>query len=190
MLARAAIELADSKILAIKGLGGFHLAVRADDEEAVTRLRRRKMREAKPLAVMCADVAAVKQLAEVDDGEEDMLTSPAAPIVLLKKKSSAPLAESVCGDHRRVGVMLAYTPLHVLLVDERGRLGVAALVMTSGKASDEPICLHNDEAVQRLANIADLWLLHDRDIWVQNPAYRGPPVPHPEDCDEEGYERE
>jgi hydrogenase maturation protein HypF len=163
-LESAAGLLAAGKIVAIKGLGGFHLAVRADNEQAVQRLRRRKGREAKPLAVMVADLAAARQLGDIGEAEADLLTSPASPIVLLERKSGGGLASAVCGDHRRVGVMLAYTPLHQLLLQELAGQGITTLVMTSGNASDEPICLENDQALERLGGIADALLLHDRDI--------------------------
>lgn len=164
ILAAAADRLARGAIVAVKGLGGFHLAVRADDQEAVARLRTRKGREGKPLAVMAADLDAARRLARVSAAEAELLQSPAAPIVLLERRADAPLAEGVCAGHRRVGVMLAYTPLHILLLDELAGRGVGCLVMTSGNAGDEPICLDNDEARTRLQGIADHWLLHDRGI--------------------------
>ena len=164
-LTETAHLLAAGKIVAIKGLGGFHLAVRADDEKAVGRLRRRKNREAKPLAVMVRDLKAASTLALVGEAEARLLTSPAAPIVLLEKRAAAHLAATaVSAGHRRLGVMLAYTPLHILLLEALAPLGVTALVMTSGNAGNEPICLGNEEALTRLEGIADHWLLHDRDI--------------------------
>jgi hydrogenase maturation protein HypF len=163
-LTAAADLLEKGRILAVKGLGGFHLAVRADDQEAVIRLRRRKNREAKPLAVMCANLATARMLARMSPAEEEALTAAAAPIVLLEKRGQAPLAPDICQGHRRVGVMLAYTPLHSLLLGLLADRGIHALVMTSGNASDEPICLDNDQARARLEGIADAWLLHDRGI--------------------------
>jgi len=164
-LQTAAGLLAVGRILAIKGLGGFHLAVRADDDQAVQRLRRRKNREAKPLAVMTANLDVARKLGIVGDAEEDLLVSPRSPIVLVEKTAGGNLvAASVAAGHRRLGVMLPYTPLHHLLFDKLGAVGVHALVMTSGNAGDEPICLDNDEAKTRLRGIADSWLLHDRDI--------------------------
>jgi hydrogenase maturation protein HypF len=164
-LAAAAAALAAGWIVAIRGLGGFHLAVRADDDVAVARLRMRKHRAAKPLALMVADLEAARTLAEVTIDEEAALLSAAAPIVLLRRrKSGTPLAPSVAPGHRRVGVMLASTPLHLLLFDRVRELGVESLVMTSGNAADEPVCIGNDEALERLHGIADAWLLHDREI--------------------------
>ncbi len=163
-LAAAADALTAGLIVAVRGLGGFHLAVRADDEAAVARLRRRKHRVAKPLAVMVADLAAARRLAIVTADEEDMLASPAAPIVLLEQRVGAPVAAPVAPGHRRLGVMLPPTPLHLLLFDEVTARGLGALVMTSGNVADEPICIGNDEALARLRGIADRWLLHDRPI--------------------------
>lgn len=163
-LAAAAEALAEGLIVAVRGLGGFHLAVRADDEEAVARLRRRKHRVAKPLAVMVADVAAARRLAFVSADEEAVLASPAAPIVLLETRAGAAVAAAVAPGHRRLGVMLPPTPLHLLLFDEVVARGLGALVMTSGNVADEPICIDNDDALGRLRGIADRWLLHDRPI--------------------------
>jgi hydrogenase maturation protein HypF len=169
-LAEAAGLLLAGNILAIKGLGGFHLAVRGDDEAAVVRLRLRKNREAKPLAVMAASTdRACDLVGSVSQEEKALLESPQAPIVLVEYatdavQNSGRIAPSVAPGHARLGVMLPYTPLHHLLMAELGERGVHALVLTSGNASDEPICLDNDEAKTKLADIADYWLLHDRDI--------------------------
>ena len=163
----AAALLAEGRIVAVKGLGGFHLAVRADDSPAVARLRRRKGREAKPLAVMVTDLATARKVAQVTAMEAALLTRPEAPIVLLERLAGEPhglIAPEIAPGHRRLGIMLPYTPLHHLLLAELAKHGVAALVMTSGNASDEPLCLGNREAKQDLAEIADYWLLHDRDI--------------------------
>lgn len=175
-LAAAADLLAAGRVLAVKGLGGFHLAVRADQDAAVMRLRERKRREAKPLAVMVADVAAARRLVHLRPAEEDLLLSPAAPIVLCERLADSPVAAvvalsvspkvapAVAPDHRRLGLLLPYTPLHHLLLDRLAERGVTALVMTSGNAGGEPICLDNAQARERLAGIADAWLVHDRDI--------------------------
>ncbi len=159
----AARLLAAGQIAAIKGIGGFHLAVRADDEAAVARLRRRKRRQAKPLAVM-APADRVDALAAPTDAERAALAAPDAPIVLVTRRQGAPVAPSVAPRRRRLGVMLPYAPLHHLLFDALAPHGVSALVMTSGNLGDEPICLDDDEAMSRLSDIADLWLLHDRPI--------------------------
>jgi hydrogenase maturation protein HypF len=163
-VAGAAIESATALlegggILAIRGLGGFHLAVDASNEEAVLRLRRRKHREAKPLAVMVRDLAAARRLAAVSDAEGALLKSSARPIVLLAS-GQVGLAAAVAPGLAHVGVMLAYTPVHHLLLAGIER----PLVMTSGNLSDEPIAMTNDEALERLAGIADGFLLHDREI--------------------------
>jgi hydrogenase maturation protein HypF len=156
--------LANGRIAAIKGLGGFHLAVRADDTEAVTRLRRRKNREAKPLAVMAADLNAVRALAHADQRDLDLIQSPQAPIVLLRRQITPLICDAVAGDHQTVGVMLPYTPLHHLLFDKLRPYGIYALVMTSGNLSDEPICIDNLDAFNKLGQIADVCLTHNRDI--------------------------
>ncbi len=163
-LAGAAQLLAAGRILAIKGLGGFHLAVRADRQDAVERLRRRKGREAKPLAVMTADLAEAHRLGIISGAEIDLLCSPQAPIVLLEKQGSAPVCPAVATGHRRLGVMLPYTPLHHLLFAALKNPGIRTLVMTSGNPGSDPICLDNDGARNHLGGIADALLLHDRDI--------------------------
>ncbi len=166
-LATAARLLSEGKIVAIKGLGGFHLAVDACNEEAVGRLRERKNRESKPLAVMVANLLNVESFAQLGEAEAHLLGTPEAPIVLLEKIPAGgknQIAPLVAGGHRRLGVMLPYTPLHHVLFDSLAELDVTALVMTSGNNSDEPICLGNDEARKKLGPIADALLLHDRGI--------------------------
>ena len=160
-LARTAALLAEGHIVAVRGLGGFHLAADARSEEAVQRLRSRKGREAKPLAVMVRRLSEAKRLAHVSDVEAAILTSRERPIVVLKKREGAGLAPSVSPGLDSVGVMLAYTPMHVLLSEA---FGGRPLVMTSGNASEEPIATGNDEARVRLGAIADAFLLHDREI--------------------------
>lgn len=159
-LAQTARLLTAGKIVAIRGLGGFHLAVDATDEQAVARLRARKNREAKPFAIMVRRLADARQLAVVGDREAQLLTSRERPIVLLRKRRGSKLAHWVAPGLDTVGIMLAYTPLHHLLCDLVRR----PLVMTSGNRSDEPIAISNDDAQARLAAIADAFLLHDREI--------------------------
>ena len=156
----AADLLAAGRIVAIRGLGGFHLAVDATNEEAVARLRIRKQREAKPLAVMVRTLAEARRVGDVDPEEEALLVSRERPIVLLTRRIRSDVAPSVAPGLGSVGVMLAYTPLHHLLCDAVRR----PLVMTSGNRSDEPIATDNDDAKRRLAGIADAFLLHDREI--------------------------
>jgi len=158
---RAAAEaLRNGRIVAIRGLGGFHLAADATDDGAVLRLRSRKAREAKPLAVMVRTVDEARALGRVGPEEEGLLTAAERPIVLLEARADSPLAVSVAPGLSTVGVMTAYTPLHHLLLEEVGR----PLVMTSGNQTDEPIATGNQEALRRLGGIADLFLLHDREI--------------------------
>lgn len=164
VLERAAEALARHAVLAIRGLGGFHLTVRADVSSPVRELRRRKHRAGKPLAVMVPDLAAVRRLARPTAAEEMLLCSPTAPIVLVAKHPEARLAPEVAPGHRRVGLMLPPTPMHHLLCDALAVHGIEALVMTSGNRGEEPICIANDEARQRLAGIADAFVFHDRDI--------------------------
>ena len=156
-LERAVELLRDGAILAVKGLGGWHLACDAADEEAVARLRARKHREDKPFAVMTNDPGS---LAEVGVPEGELLRSPRRPIVLLRRRADAPVAGSVAPGNPWLGVMLPYTPLHHLLLADAG----GALVMTSGNRSDEPIAVDDAEAADRLGGIADVFLGHDRPI--------------------------
>jgi hydrogenase maturation protein HypF len=156
-LALAVDLLGGAAIVAVKGLGGYHLACDATDDAAVARLRARKHREAKPLAVMTDDPEAI---ADLDDRERDMLAGSAAPIVLVKRRNCSPIARSVAPDTEWLGLMLPYTPLHHLLCADLGR----PLVMTSGNRSDEPIATGDEEARERLGEIADAFLTHDRPI--------------------------
>jgi len=159
-LQSAAALLRSGQIVAVRGLGGFHLAVDATDAGAVARLRERKHREAKPLAVMVRTLAQARALGAVGPAEEALLESPQRPIVLLGRLSGAPLAAGVSPRLDTVGVMLAYTPMHHLLLEAVER----PLVMTSGNLSDEPIATGNAEARSRLAGVADAFLVHDREI--------------------------
>ncbi len=162
--AAAAVALLEKGlIVALKGLGGFHLAVDARNEQAVRRLRERKGREAKPFAVMMRNVELVRSCCEVSEGEGAALSSAQAPIVLLKKRECAVLSPSIAPGNDRLGVMLPYTPLHTLLFD--GNLDI--LVMTSANFSEEPIASENEEALLRLKGIADAFLVHDRPIWLK-----------------------
>jgi hydrogenase maturation protein HypF len=147
-------------ILAVKGLGGYHLAAAAGDESAVAALRARKHREEKPFAVMVADLPTARLLGEVGPEEEALLAGVRRPIVLLRRLAEAPLAAAVAPGNRSIGVMLPYTPLHHLLVTE-------PLVMTSGNLSDEPIAYRDADAFERLAPVADAFLTHDRPIHVR-----------------------
>jgi len=160
----AAVTLLNQgKILAIKGVGGFHLAVDAANEAAVARLRTRKYREEKPLAIMVKDIQAARALAELAPEEERLLASPQRPIVLVRKRAGAPLAPLVAPGMSTLGIMLPYAPLQHLLFEK----GFTALVMTSANQKDEPISIGNREAVARLSGIADGFLVHNRDILVR-----------------------
>jgi hydrogenase maturation protein HypF len=159
----AADSLRGGAIVAVKGLGGFHLACRADDEAVVGALRSRKHREDKPFALMVADLAAARSLARVGPEEEARLGDRARPIVLAPRREGARIAEAVAPGARELGVMLPYSPLHHLLAADTG----VPLVMTSANVSDEPIAYRDDEATARLATIADLFLLHDRPIHMR-----------------------
>jgi hydrogenase maturation protein HypF len=159
-LAGAVRALRDGAIVAVKGLGGFHLMVLAEDAAAVDRLRARKRREAKPLAVMCPSRAVAARLAEVGPLEARALESPEAPIVLCRRRPDAPVAGAVAPGNPWLGLLLPYTPLHHLLLADLGR----SVVATSGNVSDEPICTDEHEALTRLGGIADLFLVHDRPI--------------------------
>jgi hydrogenase maturation protein HypF len=162
-IAIAAEAIADGKIIAIKGLGGFHLVVDARNEDAVVQLRTRKHREEKPFALMFPHLQSVRFGCEVSELEERLLGAPEAPIVLLRRRGQPEdkwVGPSVAPHNPYLGVMLPYTPLHHLLL---GRLGFP-IVATSGNLSDEPICIDEYEALERLANIADLFLVHNRPI--------------------------
>jgi len=154
--------LKQGHIVAVKGLGGFHLAVDAARSDAVIRLRKRKGHEEKPFAVMSKDLERISAYAVISSEEHKLLTSSQRPIVLLKKREPHPLAEAVSPENAYFGVMLPYTPLHYLLLDS----DFVALVMTSGNLSEEPIAIENFEAFERLGGIADYFLVHNRDIYL------------------------
>ena len=161
----AARFLKEKKILAVKGLGGFHLAVDATSQHAVRLLRKRKIRPSKPFAIMCRDLCTAKRLAHISPQEEEALKSPGAPIVLLQKKgTSQPIAPEVAPGTDTLGIMLPYTPLHHLLL----RHGPAVQVMTSGNISGEPVIIDNDDALQKLQHLAHGFLLHNREILQRN----------------------
>ena len=162
-LGAAVARLAGGEVLAIKGLGGYHLAVDAAHEAAAGALRARKHREDKPFAVMVPDLDWAGRLCEMDGLAERLLTGHRKPIVLLPRKSDAPIAAAVAPGNRQLGVMLPYTPLHHLLLAELGR----PIVLTSANVSDEPIVYRDDEARERLSGIADGFLTHDRKIHIR-----------------------
>ncbi len=159
-VADAARALRDGLIVAVKGLGGFHLACRADSERAVAALRARKHREDKPFAVMAASEDAAARLADLGAADIALLSSRARPIVIAPRRPGGAVADSLAPRSRELGVMLPYSPLHHLLLADAG----IPLVMTSGNASDEPIAYRDADARERLRAIADLFLLHDRPI--------------------------
>lgn len=158
--------LTQGKILAIKGLGGFHLACDASNSQVVTELRNRKLRVDKPFAVMMPDFEIIEQNCIVSDNERELLLSSAHPIVLLKRKPESNIAREVAPRQDVIGVMLPYTPLHYLLLEKSNEFP-QALVMTSGNLSEEPIATDNDKARERLSKLADVFLMHDRDIHMR-----------------------
>lgn len=156
----AARLLKEGRILAIKGLGGFHLAVDAANDQAVQALRHRKNRPDKPLALMVRDLAMASRLAVIGERERELLLSPQRPIVLCRERPGSGLSPWVAPNNRYLGLMLPYTPLHLLLLEQ----SPPALVMTSGNLSEEPLVYTNVLAKEKLLGLADAFLLHDRDI--------------------------
>lgn len=181
---RAVALLESGAVLAIKGIGGFHLAVDACNHGAVQRLRARKKRDEKPFAVMAASLEAARELAHMNDMEERLLSSPEAPIVIARKRLPTLLSPLIAPNNGWLGLMLPYAPLHHLLFMVQGsglevrvsmpattniepRTGLTALVMTSGNISEEPVTFEDNDALIRLAGIADYFLLHDRPIHIR-----------------------
>jgi hydrogenase maturation protein HypF len=162
-VAAAAALLREGAIVAVKGLGGYHLACRAADEAAVAALRARKHREDKPFALMAADVEAARALVDLGPAEESLLVARDRPVVLARRRAGARVAHAVAPGSRELGVMLPYSALHHLLLADAGD----TLVMTSGNVSDEPIAYRDEDALARLAPIADALLVHDRPIHMR-----------------------
>ncbi len=163
VLTETARLLSAGKIVAIKGIGGFHLAVDALNNEAVERLRLRKKRDHKPFAMMAASIEKIREYAIVSEQAEQLLKSPQSPIVLLPQKKNSAIAKSVAAGVDNYGFMLCYAPLHHLLFAR----GLDVLVMTSGNISDEPLICKNETALTRLGDVADAFLMHDREIYRQ-----------------------
>jgi hydrogenase maturation protein HypF len=162
-LAETVRLLKEGRIVAIKGLGGYHLAVDAANSDAVAELRRRKVRDEKPFALMAFDLSQVSRFAETNEAERRLLTGSERPIVLLRRRAGGSISDLVAPGNHYFGVMLPYTPLHHLLLKDN----FLALVMTSANLSDEPIAYRDEEAAGQLAGIADACLSHDREIFIR-----------------------
>jgi len=164
-LGRAVALLREGHIIAIKGLGGFHLACDAANNAAVRQLRERKRRTDKPFAVMVRDLEAAGRICVLSDAERAILSGIRRPIVILPRRADSGVSPAVAPNNRTIGMMLPYTPLHHLLFEPTaGEQPFLAVVMTSGNLSEEPIAAHNDEALSRLRELADFFLLHNREI--------------------------
>lgn len=161
---RTAALLKEGCIVAIKGLGGFHLVVDSENSDAVALLRRRKRREEKPLAIMSYDVETIRHYACIQPEDDALIKSYQRPIVILEKKEPNPISGDVSPRNRYFGTMLPYTPLHYLLLS----YGFTALVMTSGNMSEEPIAIENEDAFERLSDIAGYFLIHNRKIYLRS----------------------
>jgi len=157
-------KLKEGKIVAIKGLGGFHLAVDATNNDTIQKLRKLKGRDEKPFALMVRDVNVAQQYCSISNEEEQILQSYTSPILLLKRLPDCKFSESVAPGNDYLGIMLPYTPLHHVLFKNLD----TPLIMTSANYSEEPICIDNDEAFERLGNIADYFLIHNRDIYLRS----------------------
>ncbi|MBI9110923.1 carbamoyltransferase HypF [Maridesulfovibrio ferrireducens] len=168
-ISRLANLLAEGKIAAVKGLGGFHLVCDASNPIAIATLRRRKHRPDKPLAVMVKNITEAGKLADLSENDHELLEGLQRPIVLAPKSSSYSLAPEIAPDTDFIGLMVPYTPLHQVLIKYFSKLKAspAALVMTSGNMSSAPICIGNREALKRLPQIADFFLFHNRDILIR-----------------------
>jgi hydrogenase maturation protein HypF len=166
-LRKARRLLCDGGVLAVKGIGGYHLACDARNEHAVAALRLRKRRGDKPFAIMVPDVETARTIVEFDEPSARTMSGPQRPIVLMARIPGAAVAASVAPRNPDLGVMLAYAPLHPLLFGLPGdEHGPSVLVMTSGNLAGEPICFTDDDALERLSHLADGWLMHDREILV------------------------
>ena len=164
LVEKTANLLKQAYIMAIKGLGGFHLAVDAANNDAVVRLRKRKHREEKPFAIISYSSEQIREYAFIEPEEEKLLNSIQRPVVLLRKREPNFLSKAVALNNKYFGVMLPYTPLHYLILT----FGFTALIMTSGNISEEPIVIDNEDAFDRLGSIADYFLIHNRDIYLRS----------------------
>ncbi|MDX1882169.1 carbamoyltransferase HypF [Mycolicibacterium sp. 120270] len=169
VFATAQSALADGRILAIKGIGGYHLACAVDNDAAVAELRSRKGRRGKPFALLVRDMEVARRYAEISAADAAVLSGPARPVVLLRRRADAPVAEQVAPGNPLIGLMLPYTPIHHLLlapVPDSHSIPPEAIVLTSANRSDDPICYSDDDAARRLASLADVVLDHNRPIHV------------------------